>query len=57
MHEELFARNVAAQVERVADTPIVRDAWAAGQDITIGGWIYGLRDGLLRDLGCTRSGP
>ncbi len=48
--------NVAAQVDRVADTPIVRDAWAAGQSLTISGWIYGLRDGLLRDLGCTRSG-
>ena len=49
--------NVMAQVDRVAETPIVRDGWAAGQALTISGWIYGLRDGLLRDLGCTRSGP
>ena len=46
-----------AQVDRVAETPIVRDAWAAGQSLIISGWIYGLKDGLLRDLGCTRSGP
>ena len=29
---------------------MVRDAWARGQKLTIHGWIYGLRDGLLRDL-------
>ncbi len=48
--------NVMAQVRHVADTPIVRDAWAAGQELTISGWIYGLKDGLLRDLECTRTG-
>ena len=28
----------------------VQDAWARGQDVTIHGWIYDIRDGLLRDL-------
>ena len=55
--DRLCELNVAAQVERVADTPIVRDAWKAGQTLIISGWIYGLKNGLLRDLGCTRSGP
>src|SRR3954467_5175229 len=40
--------NVTAQVRQVADTPIVRDAWARGQDLTIHGWVYSLQDGLLR---------
>ena len=47
--------NVAAQVRQVADTPIVRDAWARGQQLEIHGWVYGLKDGLLRDLNCNRS--
>jgi len=56
-HDLLCELNLLAQVIRVAETPIVRDAWAAGQPLTISGWVYGLKDGLLRDLGCSRSGP
>ena len=55
-HDLLCELNVKAQVRRVAETPIVRDAWTSGQTLTISGWVYGLKDGLLRDLGCTRSG-
>jgi len=47
--------NVVAQVRQVADTPIVRDAWARGQSLTIHGWVYSIDDGLLRDLNCTRQ--
>jgi len=47
--------NVAAQVRQVADTPIVRDAWARGQKLQVHGWVYGLKDGLLRDLDCRRE--
>lgn len=42
--------NVGAQVDSIAKTTIVRDAWSRGQDLAIHGWIYGLADGLLRDL-------
>ncbi len=48
--------NVEGQVRRVADTPIVRDAWARGQELSIHGWVYSLKDGLLRDLGCSKRG-
>ncbi len=48
--------SVAAQVRRVAETPIVQDAWMRGQPLRIHGWVYDLNDGLLRDLGCTQSG-
>jgi carbonic anhydrase len=34
----------------VCQTTIVRQAWAREQELTIHGWIYGLSDGLLRDL-------
>ncbi|MSU23976.1 MAG: carbonate dehydratase [Opitutus sp.] len=47
--------NVIEQVANVCQTTIVRDAWDRGQELTVHGWIYGLRDGLLRDLNCTGS--
>lgn len=37
----------------VAQSTVVQDAWARGQDLTLHGWIYGLRDGLLQDLRMT----
>jgi carbonic anhydrase len=37
----------------VAQSTVVQDAWARGQDLTLHGWIYGLRDGLLKDLRMT----
>ncbi len=48
--------NVVEQVVNVCQTTIVRDAWQRGQQLTVHGWIYGLRDGRLRDLDCTASG-
>ena len=47
--------NVVEQVANVCQTSIVRDAWLRRQELTVHGWIYGLRDGLLRDLDCTAS--
>jgi carbonic anhydrase len=45
--------NVLSQVSNVCRTTIVMDAWRRGQSLAIHGWIYGLQDGLLRDLGLT----
>ena len=47
--------NVIEQVANVCQTTIVRDAWERGQALTVHGWIYGLRDGLLRNLGLSVS--
>ena len=49
--------NVIEQVRHVCESTAVQDAWAAGRPLTVHGWIYGLDDGLLRDLGCTHEGP
>ncbi|HEX5475862.1 MAG TPA: carbonate dehydratase [Vicinamibacterales bacterium] len=49
-HARLCELNVAAQVTNLGRTTIVRDAWARGQSLTLHGWIYDIRDGLLRDL-------
>jgi carbonic anhydrase len=49
--DRLCELNVIAQVLNVAQTSILQDAWKRGQEVTIHGWIYSLRDGLLHDLG------
>lgn len=55
--DRLCELNVAAQVDNLAATTMVQDAWARGQPLNLHGLIYSLADGRLRDLGCTRSGP
>ena len=47
--------NVIDQVRNVCQTTIVNDAWRRGQQVSVHGWIYDVRDGLLRDLQCTAS--
>jgi len=42
--------NVIEQVSNLTQTTILHDAWARGQNVTVHGWIYDIRDGLLRDL-------
>ena len=51
--DRLCELNVIEQVRNVCHTTVVRDAWRRGQQISVHGWIYALRDGLLRDLGLT----
>jgi carbonic anhydrase len=53
--DRLCELNVIEQVGNVAMTTIVQDAWERGQELIIHGWVYGLRDGVLRDLGITVS--
>ncbi len=43
--------NVIEQVGNVCHTTIARDAWERGQPLTVHGWVYGLKDGLIRSLG------
>jgi carbonic anhydrase len=49
--------NAIEQAFNVTSTTIVQDAWARGQSLTVHAWIYGLRDGLLRDLNMTAGSP
>ena len=55
--DRLCELNVIAQVRHVARTTIVQDAWARGQPLTLHGWIYGLSDGLVKDLGIAADSP
>ena len=47
--------NVIEQVANVCQTTIARDAWERGQELAVHGWVYGLKDGLLRDLRITTA--
>jgi carbonic anhydrase len=42
--------NVIEQVVNVAQSTVLQDAWAGGQDVTLHGWVYGVHDGLVQDL-------
>ncbi|MFC5476403.1 carbonate dehydratase [Paraherbaspirillum soli] len=54
-HDRLCELNSMEQVGNICRTTIVQDAWERGQQLTIHSWVYGLQDGLLRDLGVTVS--
>jgi carbonic anhydrase len=51
--DRLCEFNVIEQVVNVSRTTIVQNAWQRGQELVVHGWIYGLQDGLLRDLDIT----
>ena len=49
--------NVIDQVKAVTHTTIVQDAWARGQQLSVHGWVYGLDNGLVNDLGIHVDNP
>lgn len=53
--DRLCEVNVMAQVLSLSETTVVQDAWERGQNLTLHGWIYGLEDGILHDLGVSHS--
>ncbi|BFO57624.1 MULTISPECIES: carbonate dehydratase [Comamonadaceae] len=48
--------NAIEQVVNVAQTTVMADAWGRGQKVTLHGWCYGLKDGLINNLHMTVSG-
>jgi carbonic anhydrase len=53
----LCEMNVVEQVLNVSRTTIVQQAWAREQQLAVHGWIYGIEDGLLRDLNISITNP
>jgi carbonic anhydrase len=47
--------NVITQVKNLTRTKAVQYAWDRGQTLDIHGWVYGLHDGLIKDLNVTAS--
>ncbi|MFZ4709225.1 MAG: carbonic anhydrase, partial [Zwartia sp.] len=55
--DHLCELNVIEQVVNVCQTTSVQDAWARGQTVTVHGWVYDLKDGLVRDMGISIASP
>jgi carbonic anhydrase len=55
--DRLCELNVIQQVRNVCHAPFVRGAWARQQELVVHGWMYGLKDGHLRDLNICIAGP
>lgn len=55
--ERLTELNVIEQVVNVCQTTVVQEAWARSQDLTVHGWVYSLKDGLVRDLRMSVTAP
>ena len=53
----LCEMNVIEQVGNVALSNVMQDAWSRGQKVSVHGWCYGLKDGLVQDLGVSMSTP
>lgn len=49
--DRLCELNVIEQAVNVCETTVIREAWDRGQSVEVHGWIYGLTDGLIRDMG------
>jgi carbonic anhydrase len=55
--DRLCELNVIEQTLNVCETTIIQDAWARGASLDVHGWIYGLNDGIIRDLNITMNSP
>jgi carbonic anhydrase len=49
-HDALVELNVIEQVVNVTQSTVLQDAWSRGQQVSVHGWVYGVHDGLLKDL-------
>jgi carbonic anhydrase len=56
-HARLCELNVIEQTRNLCRSSVVQDAWARGQALTVHGWVYGLHDGLVHELGMDVAGP
>ena len=55
-HDVLCELNAIEQVVNIAQTTVMLDAWGRGQKVTLHGWCYGLKDGLINNLHMTVNG-
>ncbi len=54
--DRLCELNVREQVKNVSNTTIVQNAWRNKQELSIHGWIYNIKDGILNDLNIGMTG-
>jgi carbonic anhydrase len=48
--KRLCELNVIEQVNNICHTTVIQEAWRAGQELSVRGWIYGIDNGLIKDL-------
>ncbi|WP_334119181.1 carbonate dehydratase [Limnobacter sp.] len=48
--DQLCELNVIEQVKHLCESTLIEDAWERGQSLTVHGWLYSLKDGLVRNL-------
>jgi carbonic anhydrase len=53
--DRLCELNVVEQVSNVVRTTVVQEAWKRDQQLSVHGWIYGIHNGLVKDLGVSIS--
>ena len=54
--DKMCELNVIQQVHNLCYTSIVQEAWHKGQPLSVHGWIYDIKDGILKNLGITVDG-
>ena len=54
-HDVLCELNAIEQVLNIAHTTVMQDAWTRGEKVTVHGWCYGLKDGLIKNLNMSVS--
>lgn len=55
-HDVLCELNVIEQVINVAHTTVLQDAWTRRDKLTLHGWCYGLKDGIIKNLHISVNG-
>ncbi len=56
-HARLCELNAIEQVVNVCQTTVLQDAWSRGQQVSVHGWVYGLHDGRVRNMGMDVAAP
>jgi len=56
LEDAMCEMNVIEQVGNVALSNVMQDAWSRGQKVAVHGWVYGLQDGLVKDMDVTMTG-
>ncbi len=54
--DSLCEKNVIAQTLNVCSSTVVQNAWKSGNELSVHGWIYAIKDGLIRDLEVSMAG-
>ena len=54
--DSLCEKNVIEQALNVCSSTVVQSAWAKGAELSVHGWIYAVKDGLIRDLEVSMAG-